>query len=198
MERVELTDEMRRRILDRVRRAEAAAARRRSRVLRSGLAAAACAALLLAGALALPGLRGTQPGGPPDLAALPGVTEAASAGELSALVGFDVPEVSGLPFSADSVAYFAHSGGLAEIRYSGQGQTAVFRMSAGDGDNSGDYEVYAVEEPFTSGGVTGVLKGAERETLTLAVWYDGAFSRSLRLDGGLPREEWLALIAGVG
>lgn len=77
--------------------------------------------------------------------------EAASAQEFSEQVAFSVADIPYLPFAAEHTAYTAW-GGLAEIDYAGEGQTALYRKSEGTGDNSGDYNKYEGKAEITLGG----------------------------------------------
>ena len=91
----------------------------RRRVLRRLAPLAACLALLAAGVWGV--VRSTAPAQVPPGAVqvVPDMVEAASAEALSDLVGFDVADVEGLPFTPEEIRYTAYRGELAEIRYSG-------------------------------------------------------------------------------
>lgn len=198
MDKVEVTEEMRRRVLARIAQADIAPAR--PKVLRfpawkKYLSAAACLVLVIAGAAVLPRLlTPAQPNPPPIVMVPPTVEEAASLQELSELVGFEVETGFALPFDVTETTYRAYLGELAEVAYSDANQIAVFRQSAGTGDNSGDYTVYSDVTKITAGGLPVTLKG-DGGTYVLAVWTDGAFSYSLRLSQGVPEAEWLAVLA---
>lgn len=64
-------------------------------------------------------------------------------------------------------------------------KTVIFRKSKGNGDNSGDYNVYekTVIKDFGFGEVT--LKGSKK-VYNLAVWEKGGYSYSLGLKKGVP------------
>lgn len=51
-------------------------------------------------------------------------------------------------------------------------------------------------EEISVGDAAVTLKGTE-DGFTLAIWWDGAFSYSLQLSGGLTVDEWETLIAAV-
>lgn len=197
MDKVEVTEEMRRRVLARIAQADIAPARPkvvRFPAWKKYLSAAACLILVIAGAAVLPRLVRLQP---PDehVQTVPKIEEAASLAGLSRLVGFEVEEGFALPFAPEEAAYCSYWNELAQVQYSGQGQTATYRQSAGAEDNSGDYTVYSDVTEITAGGLPVTLKG-DGGTYVLAVWTDGTFSYSLRLSQGVPEAEWLAVLAG--
>lgn len=198
MEKLEVTPEMRERVLSRI--AEEDIEPARPKVLRfpawkKYLSAAACLVLVIAGMAALPWLAGFQM--PEDVQTVPRIEEAASLEELSALVGFAVDTEFNLPFAQEETVYCSYWNEMAQIRYSGQGQTAEYRQSAGTQDNSGDYTDYGDVAETTAGGLTVTLKG-DGGVYVLAVWTDGAFSYSLRLSRGLPEAGWQGVLAGAG
>lgn len=194
MDRIEVTEEMRRRVLNRIAQEDIAPAR--PKVLRfpawkKYLSAAACLILVLTGAAALPRLIQLLPLGEP-VQIVPRIQEASSLAELSGLVGFEVSPAA-LPFTPEETAYCAYWNELAQIQYSGQGQTATYRQSAGESDNSGDYTAYHDVTGITAAGLSVTLKG-EAGAYVLAVWTDGTFSYSLRLSQGLTEAQWRAVL----
>ena len=199
MDRIEVTDEMRRRILSNLQKMdlETGAGRRAGPLsgLKKYLPAAACFALLLAGAVTLPRLMDREAPEPPPVQVVPQIEEASSLQELSELVGFEAGEELTLPFDTEKIAYTAYWGELAEITYSGTGQSAVFRKSTGTEDNSGDYTAYSAAAELSAAGWSVALRG-EGETYSLAVWTDGAFSYSLRLSQAISKEAWQAVFSG--
>lgn len=196
MEHIEVTPEIRRRALDRIAREDLTPVRaERAGVpaLKRYLSAAACLVLLLAGAAVLPGLLDRDEPEPPPVLAVPNITEAASLQELSALVGFEVDQDISLPFEAEETTYCSYWNQLAEVTYSGGGHSAVYRQSAGQEDNSGDYNVYSDVTEMAAGGRTVTLKG-EGGLYRLAVWTDGTYAYSLRLSQGAAKETWRTIL----
>ena len=138
MERIEVTKEMRERVICRAEEAvygntgrEAVRKAKKVTRRRKYLAAAACVMLVIMGAAVIPNLQGpwqdTQNGNP--------VAECGSVSELAEKAGFPVSEVSGLPFNISGEKY-SLTDGIAEIEYTGSNnETAVFRKSAGSEDN---------------------------------------------------------------
>ncbi len=196
MDRIEVTDEMRGRILKNIQNMSTEALPGRKVIPFPGfkkyLSAAACLVLLLAGAVTLPRLMHRQTPEPPPVQVIPQIVEAASSRELSDLVGFEVEETFMLPFNAEKISYTAYWSELAQVTYSGEGQSAVFRKSVGTEDNSGDYTAYTASAQLPANGWTVVLSG-DGEIYSLAVWTDGEFSCSLRLSQGISREAWRAV-----
>lgn len=195
MDRIEVTPEMRERVLRRIQAEKISPARPpvlRFPAWKKYLSAAACLVLVIAGAAALPRLIRPQPPGG-GVQAVPQIQEAASLAELSRLVGFEVDTGSTLPFEPEETTYCSYWNELAQIQYSGQGQTATYRQSAGTQDNSGDYTVYGDVVEITASGLPVTLKG-DGGVYVLAVWTDGVFSYSLHLSQGASEAEWLDII----
>lgn len=200
MDKIEVTDEMRERILNNLQEVDLTKHTRPKVVqfssIKKYLSAAACFAILMVGVLALPGLLGR--GQQPVEVLNPGadIVDVASVEELSAIVEFEVEEIAGLPFTPEKESYTAFGTDMAQITYEGDGQTCTFRKSVGSDDNSGDYNAYSAVEEISVGEVTAMLKGADG-SFTLAIWSDGAFSYSLQLTDSLTAAEWETLIAAV-
>lgn len=106
---------------------------------RSIFSVAACFAILLVGALTLPNMLNQVPSGNEVLTPGADIAEVSTPEELSDAVGFEVSDITCLPFEVQERTYTAYWEELAEIEYRGEGQTAVFRKSLGQDDNSGDY-----------------------------------------------------------
>ena len=204
MEKIVVTEEMRRRILQNIRSADVKPS---AKVIRfphwkKYAAAAACFAVILLGALTVPGLLAPSQGNPSvstsdgnaPMVGTQGIVECRSADELSGKIGFPVSDLAGLPFEPTSATYIASFGEIAEIDYTGaDGQTAVYRKSPGTDDNSGNYESFPDTEQLTVGGVSAAVKG-DGTRFTLAVWTDGTYAYSIALSGGVGIDEWSAVI----
>lgn len=196
MNKVNLSDEARRRILDNI----ACETVRKPFCIRykALIAAAACFAVVLAGALVLPRVLGT------DLTSTPDVTqggydaqECASLGELSERLGFEVTLPEEVPFDYESVEYYAMWSTFAQITwYSGGDEVACYCQQQASGDISGDYNVYERVDELTAGGVTVTVKG-NGAGRTLAVWESGGMSRSLTTSKPLTDEQVKAFVLGA-
>lgn len=206
MNKIEVDDGMRKRILSYVEnlnleteRAEKSGSgskicRFRGRTMRNITAAAACIAILLVCTFAWPKLAGPGEQGTGESVSIAnGMLEVNSIDELSAAVNFPVNEVTGLPFSIENEVYTSYWGEMAQIEYTGEGETAVFRKGTGTDDVSGDYNVYSNVKEITAGSNTVTLKG-NTERFTLASWTDGTYSYSLDISCGMEEAGWIELI----
>ena len=106
------------------------------------------------------------------------VTECASVDELSRVLGFTVTELNNLPFEVEKTTYYACWKEYAEISYEGTSQTALYRVTQGNTDISGDYNVYDdVKEVQTDDSVV-TLKG-DASGYVLAIWQKDGYSYSI-------------------
>ena len=195
MEKLEVTPEMRARILQNVETQMAEPCKKPNR-LRRFAALAACLAVLLVGAMALPKFISSPVPEESETTIANGMVEVASKEELSEAVGFPVKSAQSLPFFPQSIYYTSYWGDMAQIDYANGGSTACFRQSLGEEDNSGDWNEYPAKESFTVNGCVVTLKG-ERGSYTLGIWSDGTYSYSLSLSAGQPASVWAELIEGV-
>ena len=195
MEKLEVTPEMRARILQNV-ETQMAEPRKKPNRLRRFAALAACLAILLVGAMALPKFISSPVPEESETMVANGMVEVTSKEELSEAVGFPVKSAQSLPFFPQSIYYTSYWGEMAQIDYENGGSTACFRQSLGEEDNSGDWNEYPVKESFTVNGCAVTLKG-ERDSYTLGIWSDGTYSYSLSLSAGQPASVWAGLIEGV-
>lgn len=196
MEHIEVTSEMRRRILRHIQEEDISPTPTRALQFppfRKYLSVAACFVVLLAGAIALPHLLNQGESNPPSVMVGQGIEEAASLQELSDLVGFEIDEEIVLPFDADKIGYFSYWNELAEIQYNGAEQFARFRKSVGTGDNSGDYTEYRDMIAISVSGHSVTLRGYDG-AYSLAVWTDETYAYSLFLSEAAPEEEWYGIL----
>lgn len=155
MEHIEVTDEMRNRILENLSSAESAKQtdssqkiRHFSSYLQKRLALAACAA------------------------------------ELSKKAGFPVQDIESLPFIPTSTTYSWCWDIFAEITYESSSNTAWYRKTTGTEDISGDYTDYDQIMTETINGSTVTLKGND-DSIFLAVWQKDGYSSSLNFSDGI-------------
>ena len=195
MEKLEVTPEMRARILQNV-ETQMAEPRKKPNRLRRFAALAACLAILLVGAMALPKLISSPTPEESETTIANGMVEVASKEELSEAVGFPVKSAQSLPFFPQSIYYTSYWGEMAQIDYANGGSMACFRQSLGEEDNSGDWSEYPAQKSLTVNGCAVTLKG-EADSYTLAIWSDGTYSYSLSLSAGQPASVWAELIEGV-
>lgn len=203
MEHIEVTPEMRQRILKNIQQADVTR-QKPAKVIRfprwkQMAALAACLAVVLAGMRTIPQILNPGADDPyVDLNPAAEIVEVNTIEELSEEVGFPVNEMTGLPFRIEHTAYIAYWKEMAEITYTGDGQTAVYRKGTGSGDISGDYNIYNSEIELSVNDYDVTLKGNDR-VYSLAVWTDGGYSYSLSLSDGKTEAEWeIILIGGEG
>ena len=195
MEKLEVTPEMRARILQNVETQMAEPCKKPNR-LRRFAALAACLAVLLMGAMALPKFISSPVPEESETMVANGMVEVTSKEELSEAVGFPVKSAQSLPFFPQSIYYTSYWGDTAQIDYANGGSTACFRQSLGEEDNSGDWNEYPAQESLTVNGCAVTLKG-ERDSYTLGIWSDGTYSYSLSLSAGQPASVWESIVEGV-
>lgn len=210
MEEIQVTEEMRDRILQNIANTEIpkkSSGKKSSHFYRwqKYSLTAACLALLLVGAVALPKLwRGNgqespmvgSEAGTGELtgSASWGIQEYSSAETLSEAAGFQVEDLERIPFEAQETCYNYLGDGLAEICYYGAGEERLdYRKSAGEEDNSGVYLNFDRVQEEEVNGVKVTLKGDADRTY-LILWQRDDFSYSIYDEEGIPAEEaaeWL-------
>ena len=196
MDKIVVTDEMRKRILDNVASQKPQSVVRFPHMKRY-LSIAACFAVLAVVALTVPKITNiAHPDEPDVMAPANGIVEVSSVDELSSAVGFEVSDVANLPFTPSQTVYSSYWGDMAQIDYSGEGQSASFRKSVGTEDISGDYNTYASTVETAVGTADVTLKG-DNDLYTLAVWTDNGYSYSLYLSEGITEDRWETIINGI-
>lgn len=117
-----------------------------------------------------------------------------SLAELAKAVGFDIkaPTVSA-GYEAD--AYIDISGELAEVFYVKGDDTLVYRVSRGEGDNSGDYNTYSNKKTVAVNGVSVELRGNDK--VNVAVWSNGGFAHSVLSEQGIAEADVIAAVNSV-
>lgn len=221
MDKITLTDEMRARILKNTGYALRSAEKPRRSAKRYALLAA-CLAVVVLGALLVQRfadirqepsfkadqqeLQSSMQASSADeapleqsqpMAAANGMAEVTDAAALAAAVGFPVSEATMLPFAAEQTTYVDYWGGMAEINYTGGGQTASLRKSIGTADNSGDYNAYSASATVLVEGMELILKGAAEDSYTLAIWTDGVYAYSMSVSQPQNADAWAQIVKGV-
>lgn len=198
MGHIEMTEEMKERVLGNVDAHFSRKARAKKRVIASAagiLAAAAVFGVVIFGRSVL--IHETDVP-EPEVLGIFNEQEYSSAKELSEAAGFSVAEIDHIPFEVEQTVYRLIGKDLAEIEYSGKKDMLTFRKSAGTEDNSGDYTEYKEVREVQADGKTVTLKG-ENGTYFLAVWQEEGFSCSLGDASGLDEESFLEMITdGAG
>lgn len=216
MDKIEVSEEMRKRILsnieqeeiDRTGRNEPGSKTAGSKkiipmsVRKKYLPVAACFVLLVIGAAAasysvsmIPQKNTPQEGQEQDeyVAATGDIEEVASAKELSEKIGFPMEDIQSIPFEVTETTYVSYWGNFGEIDYMGEDQSVSYRKQQGNADVSGDYNVYGIEETSTIGEYQVTLKG-DNDGYHLAVWSDGTYSYAIGTDEGASYDEMVRMI----
>lgn len=200
MDHVVVTEEMRDRILRNVSSAEVQPAGKVIRFphWRFYAVSAACFVVLLVCALTAPViLHPAQETPSVDAQGDQAIVECQSAEELSNELGFQISDISTLPFEVANAAYISSWGEIGEIEYTGTcGQTATYRKSVGTDDNSGNYDTFSDTEQISVGTVSATIKGDGKQ-FRFAFWTDGKYAYSLVLSDGVNADDWSAIIKGV-
>ena len=195
MQRVELTDEMRSRILLNVGTRTSGKRKGRGRI--PAVAAAAAALVLVSGMWRIyPLITDTDEPDESMVGDLYNEQSFDSADELSAAVGFAVPEIKTMPYEVLETRFLCICGNLAEIEYVGAQDCTTFRMSEGTQDNSGNYEVYPTERNVQITNQTVTLKGKEGR-IFLALWTADGYACSLSDADGLTETEAVQMIEEI-
>ena len=173
MDRIEVTPEMRQRVL---RNIEAAQRAKKNRLLRQLFSLAACLAIVLCCWLAWRPKQTKEP--EQGIMATAQIETVESLNALSEKTGIPMAELTDLPFAVEHTEYVSYWNELAEIQYFGAEDTLRYRKSLGTEDNSGDYNVYARETQILLSNYSVTLKGSA-DGYTLAIWTDGTYAYSV-------------------
>lgn len=188
MARIEVTPEMRQRVLHNLENAQKAKKRRLTKQLFS---LAACLAIIVCCWFAWKPKQAKEP--EQGMLATAQIETVDSLAALSKKTGMDMKELTGLPFAVEQTEYVSYWGALAEIQYFGGTENLRYRKSQGTEDNSGDYNVYTQVETLEIAGMSVTLKG-ENGAFSLAAWTDGQFAYSICVSTPLSEEAFSALL----
>ncbi|MCR5141378.1 MAG: hypothetical protein K6C68_02460 [Ruminococcus sp.] len=213
MEHIELTDEMRERIIGNI---GAVQKRRRiSMAVRWVSAAAACVVIAVSAAAVLN--RSALPKTPDEsvpvtesevsvTASSEGddqaqqgfdVKEYSSAEELSEAFGVELNDVTELPFEVTESSYIVLFGNIAEIdHYGANGENCCIRAGKDTEDISGDYNEYDTVKETEADGVKVTLKG-NGGRYYLAVWIKDGHFYSVALSDGSEEQEITDIVLDV-
>ena len=209
MEHIELTDEMRERILSNV---KAKNKRRRISRIIGGVTAAAACAVIVFGAVTVMKNTGSV-GKDPDKATIAATTEATaptvqdsltygavscnSAAELSEIFGTEIRDITTLPFEVRSVSYAIMFDSFAEVDYSGKnGEECCFRIGKDTEDISGELDEFTSIENTDVNGITVTLKGYDGK-FHLASWINSGHFYSVSLSEDTDKEILLKTVDNV-
>ena len=117
-----------------------------------------------------------------------------SLAELAKAVGFDIKAPT-VPAGYEADAYIDISGELAEVFYAKGDDTLVYRVSKGEGDNSGDYNTYSNKKTVDVNGVSVELRGNDK--VNVATWSNGGFVYSVSAKQGISETEVAAVVSSA-
>lgn len=117
-----------------------------------------------------------------------------SLAELAKAVGFDIKALT-VPAGYEADAYIDISGELAEVFYVKGDDTLVYRVSRGEGDNSGDYNIYSSKKTVDVNGVSVELRGNDK--VNVATWSNGGFAYSVSAKQGISETEVAAVVSST-
>ena len=199
MEKIEVTEEMRTRILNNVSRQATNTPHKLVTFpnLRKLTSIAACIALLVIGGTMMK--NAFYPSSPsPDqemVGGVYGMEECNSLTELTQKAGFsikDIPETD-IPFNVISTSYTWCWNEFAQIVYEGADNSLTYRKTRGTDDISGDYNQYEQIVDKVVNGVDITIKG-NSDKYYLAIWHTKDYSYSVSIDEGVMLETLSTLI----
>ena len=192
MSNIHITPEMHERIMDKVHSADVQP--KKLIFPRKITAIAACAVVLAAGAAGI-AIVSSQNGGttlPPTL--YQDTEQYSNAADLSSVLGFDIADLSNIPFEVDEAVYSVISEKIADITYYGKGgESLTYRVSCGNNDNSGYFGEFEREDTFDANDKKVTLKGTA-EGYTLAVWRQNSLSYSISVSYSTVPDTLLSMI----
>lgn len=206
MSRVTVTSDMHERIIDNIRRADLDPKGYRLQQLfrhnKRAMSIAVCFLLLLTGAFVttqnLHQSETVQPieQVPGPVLGVPYITEYPSVQELATGIGFEVKEVTQIPFQVRQTDYSSVSGEMAQIHYSGADNSLMFRMSPGNNDISGDYKQYNDTKTISLKDERVTIKGNGGK-YELAIWQSNGFSYCLSTEKGISEKDLMLTVQSV-
>lgn len=195
MEKVEVTNEMRERILANV---SEKVSKKEKPVLKfpnwkrmSTLAA--CAVFVLLCVTALPSVINPDKPAEGDLAVTNEIIECEDVNELSHYAGFDINELTGIPFDIVDCTYTWWFDTIAQVEYIGNDNVITYRIAESEEDISGDYNEYSQikEETLHNNKVT--IKGNEDKAY-LAVWTSERYAYAICSSEGIAYSEMMDIV----
>ena len=120
----------------------------------------------------------------------------ASAEELSKAAGFNVPEIKSLPFKPSETEYMTLGEGFAQITYLSDDDRLIYRKSPDKEDNSGNYNPYDYVGAVSVNDIKVTVKGT-KEALNLAIWNDGTYEHSISVEKAVDKDVMIKMIEEV-
>lgn len=119
-----------------------------------------------------------------------------SAEELSKAAGFNVPEIKSLPFKLSETEYMTLGEGFAQITYLSDDDRLIYRKSTDKEDNSGNYNPYDYVGEVSVNDIKVTVKGT-KEALNLAIWNDGTYEHSISVEKAVDKDVMIKMIEEV-
>jgi hypothetical protein len=203
MERVNVTDEMKSRILGNIEEhfSKKKNAKKKSFYLAFGGVAAAALLMIIVRPWDNNVARPINPGtnsvgeGSTVLGVNP-MQDYASAEELSKAAGFNVPEITSLPFKVSETEYMTLGEGFAQITYLSDDDRLIYRKSTDKEDNSGNYNPYDYVGEVSVNDIKATVKGT-KDALNLAIWNDGTYEHSIYVEKAVDKDVMVKMIEEV-
>lgn len=197
MKHIEVTDEMRDRILNNISNLDLEKTSNKvipSRNYKKYLSIAACFVFLIVGSVII--RNAVNVPSEPPIQVAPDIISYQSIGELSDVIGFTIKEIQELPFDIESVKYTSYWGEIADIEYVGSDNTAVFRMSVGNEDVSGYFDEFTSIEIHEINSADVTIKGHD-DRYILAIWQTNGFSYALQFREPVSKQKMLDTIQSI-
>lgn len=199
MEKIEVTDEMRTRILNNVSEQVFKTPHKVVTLLhlRKMASIAACIALLFIGGTMIK--NAFYPSSPsPDqemVGGVYGMEECKSLTELTQKAGFDIKNIpeTDIPFKVTTTTYLWCWNEFAQIVYEGTDNSLTYRKTKGTDDISGDYNQYDQVLDKVVNGIDVTIKG-NNDKYYLVIWHTKDYSYSISLDKGVMLETLSAIV----
>ena len=116
--------------------------------------------------------------------------------ELSKAVGFNVPVIKSLPFKPGETEYMTLGEGFAQITYLSDDDRLIYRKSTDKEDNSGNYNPYDYVGEVSVNDIKVTVKGT-KEALNLAIWNDGTYEHSISVEKAVDKGVMIKMIEEV-
>jgi hypothetical protein len=197
MEHIEVTDEMRDRILNNINNLDFEKTSNKvipSHNYKKYLSIAACFVFLIVGSIIIRNAVNLL--SDPPIQVTPDIVTYQSAQELSDAIGFTVKGIQELPFDIESVKYTSYWGEFADIEYAGSNNTAIFRMAPGDEDISGYSDEFTSIESHVVNGTDVTFKGHDEQYI-LAIWQTNGFSYALQFREPVSEQKMLDAVQSI-
>lgn len=202
MDKVEVTAEMRERVLQNLKTAETDRWSIKWNKILRGTAILAASLALVIGSVAVTHFYDLRKNTAEEetnefLAGTYGIETADSLNQLTEMLGFSIKEITIFPFKITDILYNDYWGEMSEIVYTAENNTITLRQQEGNEDISGDWNEYqAVWQCEVTGNIV-TMKGSAEGTCQLATWSDEKFSYSLYCEKEIKEEEMINMIESI-